>query len=71
MVRAFMARELHEFINTVGTKLTLMCDVEVSEGHRLYKTIFLPCGRLAKPRFIKGATNIFFVYQKDKWFLIH
>lgn len=58
------------FLSTTGSTLDLVCEFEESYGNKTYKSIKLPEGRKAKPRFAKGSGYLFFVYQGESWYLL-
>jgi hypothetical protein len=66
-----MAKERHQFINKSGDKLELTCIVDGTDEVPIYKGILLPCGRTAKPQIAKALAQIFIVYRRDKWYLLH
>ena len=66
-----MAKERHQFINKSGDKLELTCIVDGTHEVPIYKGILLPCGRTAKPQIAKALVQIFIVYRRDKWYLLH
>ena len=59
------------FLSTTGHTLILDCEFEENHGHKTYKTIKLPEGRKAKPRFTKGSGYMFFVYKGESWYLLN
>lgn len=65
-----MPHQNFSFLSTTGTTMTLNCEVEESCGSKTYKSIKLPEGRKAKPRFAKGSGYLFFIYKGESWYLL-
>jgi hypothetical protein len=65
-----MVKKSHDFVNTAGDKIQLLCEQDYSNGRMVYKKVILPEGTKIIPEFLRGNEYIFFTYKNDQWYLL-